>query len=163
MNVIIAGAILWPGPLDTKCYAGCMGFNWPDPISLTADLVTIVGLPTLIWSTTRLWLDFRKERAAGIARRAEEERRQIVSVGCLQFSDERAGINLVPLEKVNAIPRPGDLVFLPGETQDGKNYGGGEYEVERVSFTFLEAPEIDQPCPAVPSKVIAHVRKRVRK
>jgi hypothetical protein len=137
-----------------------MGFNWPDPISLTADVVTIVGLPTLIISTIRLLLDFRNERAAAVARRAEEERRQIVSVGCLQFSDERAGINLVPLEKVNAIPRPGDLVFLPGETQDGKNYGGGEYEVERVSFTFLEAPEIDQPSPAVPSKVIAHVRKK---
>ncbi len=138
-----------------------MGFSWPDPISLLADAITIVGLPTLVWSTLRLWFDLRRERAAAVERRAEAERREIVSVGCLQFSDEQAAINLVPLERVPALPRPGDLVFLPGETRDGKNWGGGEYEVERLSFTFLEAPEIDQPCPAVPSKVIAHVRRRV--
>jgi hypothetical protein len=136
--------------------------TWPDPLSLAADVITIIGLPTLAWSTLRLWCEFKKERAEAIERRAEEERREIVSVGCLEFSDERAAINLVPLEKVTAFPRPGDIVFLPGETREGRNWGGGTYEVERVSFSFLEAPEIDQPCPAVPSKVIAHVRKRVR-
>jgi len=135
---------------------------WPDSISLVADAITIIGLPALVWSTLRLWSEFRKDRAESIERRAEEERRETVSVGCLEFSDGRAGINLVPLEKVAAFPRPGDIVFLPGETREGRNWGGATYEVERISFSFLEAPEIDQPCPAVPSKVIAHVRKRVR-
>jgi hypothetical protein len=141
-----------------------MKFMWPDPISIVADAVTIVGLPTLAWSTFRLWSDFRKEKAEAVLRRAEEERREIVSVGCLQFvdEDEGVGINVIPFERVAAFPRPGDVVFLPGETREGKNYGGGVYEVERVSASFLEAPEIDQPCPAVSSKVIAHVRKRVR-
>lgn len=139
-----------------------MSFNWPDPISLAADVITIIGLPTLTWSTVRLLSDLRKERAEATERRAEVERREIVSVGCLEFSDGRTGINLVPLEKVAAFPRPGDIVFLPGETHEGRNRGGGTYEVERVSFSFFEAPEIGQPCPAVPSKVIAHVRERVR-
>jgi hypothetical protein len=140
-----------------------MPFQWQDAINLVADVVTIVGLPTLIWSTCRLWHDLRKERAEAVLRRAEEERRQIVSVGCLEFCDADAAINLVPLERIAAVPRPGDFVSLPGETADGKNYGRGEYEVERIAFTFFEAPEIEQPCPAVPSKVVVYVRKRPRK
>jgi hypothetical protein len=140
-----------------------MPFQWPDPISLIADAVTIVGLPTLAFSTWRLWKDFRKEKADAEARRADEERQQIVSVGCLQFSENDVGINLVPLEKVVAIPRPGDFVFLPGETHDGKNVGGGVYVVKNLHFSFLEAPEIEQPCPAVPSKIIVHVNRHVRK
>jgi hypothetical protein len=139
-----------------------MSFQWPDPISLVADAVTIVGLPALVWSTWKLWGEFQAEKRAAVLHRAEEERRQTVSVGCLQFSEGRTGINLVPLEEISVFPRPGDFVFLPGETREGRNWGSGEYEVERVSFTFLEAPEIDQPCPAVPSKVIAHVRRRER-
>jgi hypothetical protein len=58
-------------------------------------------------------------------------------------------------------PKPGGIVFLPGETHKGKNYGGGEYEVEKVAFTFHEARGIDQPCPVVPSNVVAYVRKRL--
>jgi len=139
-----------------------MAFTWPDPISLAADVVTIIGLPTLVWSTLRLLSDAKKERATADERRAEEERREIVSVGCLEFSEGRTVINFVPLEKVGAFPRPGDVVYLPGETREGQNYGRGAYEVERLSFTFLEAPEIDQPCPAVPSKVIVHVKERAR-
>jgi hypothetical protein len=139
-----------------------MNFQWPDPISFVADAATIVGLPTLAWSTLRLWSDFRKEKAETAQRRVEEERRETVSVGCLEFLDEddRVGINLIPFERVAAFPRPGDVVFLPGETRDGKNYGGGYFEVVKVSLTFLEASEIDEPCPAVSSKVIAHVRRR---
>jgi len=139
-----------------------MAFQWPDPISLVADAVTIVGLPTLVWSTLRLLSDFKKERAQAFLQRAEEERRETVSVGCLEFSIGRTAINLVPLDKITVFPRPGDIVFLPGERDGVRNLGSGSYEVEKVSFTFLEAPEIDQPCPAVPSKVIAQVKRLVR-
>jgi hypothetical protein len=126
-----------------------MVFTWPDPISLVADIVTIIGIPVLVVTTDRLYREYSKSRAV-----------KHVSQDCLEFNENKTGINLVPLERVAAFPRPGDIVFLPGETHEGKNYGGGEYEVEKVAFTFNEAPEIDQPSPAVPSKVVAYVRKR---
>jgi hypothetical protein len=119
-----------------------------------ADVVAILGIPVLAWTTVQLAGEIQRERA---------ERKVIKSVsqGCLEFCDcnHKVGVNLVPLEKMGAFPRPGDRVLLPGETDEGKNYGGGEYEVERIAFIFSEAPEVDQPCPAVPSKVIAYVRK----
>lgn len=126
-----------------------------DWFSLVADVVSFIGIPALAITTWKFYQEYRKDVT---------ERKAIkgVSQDCLEFSTEKLGINLVPLEKVAAFPRPGDTVFLPGETRAGENRGGGVYEVERVSFTFLEAPEIDQACPAVPSKVIAHVRKKVR-
>lgn len=126
-----------------------MLFALPDPISLVADIVTIIGIPVLAVTTGKLYQEYSKSREI-----------KNVSQDCLEFNEKGTGINLVPLERVAAFPRPGDIVFLPGETHEGKNYGGGEYEVERVAFTFNEAPEIDQPCPAVPSKVVASVRKR---
>jgi hypothetical protein len=139
-----------------------MNFTWPDPVSLVSDVVTIVGLPTLMWSTVRLVKEARKERADAAERLHEERRKETISVGCLEFLDGRTGVNVVPLDKVRGLPRPGDIVSLPGETRTGRNSGEGEYEVERLTFTFLEAPEIDQPCPAIPSRVIAHVRRLAR-
>lgn len=131
-----------------------MTFTWPDPISLLADIVTFVGIPALVVTTWKIYREFQKERA-------EREALKIVSEGCLEFYDsqQKVGINLVPLEKITALPRPGDRVFLPGEMHNGIQYGVGEYEVESISFIFHEAPDIDQPCPALPSKVIASVRK----
>ncbi len=119
--------------------------------SFAADIVTMIGIVGL-WITARqLYRAYKKSREV-----------KAVSQDCLEFSERRTGINLVPLEKIAAFPRPSDIVYLPGETREGTNYGRGEYEVERVAFTFHEAPEIDQPCPAVPSKVIAYVRRRAR-
>lgn len=132
-----------------------MTFMWPDPISLVTDVVTFIGVPTLGVTTWRFYQEYRKEQA-------ERTVIKSVSQGCLEFYDyqERVVINLVELDRVAASPRPGDLVMLPGETREGANRGGGDYEVERVIFTFLEEPEIDQPCSAIPSKVIAYVRRR---
>ena len=127
-----------------------MVFMWLDPISFVADVVAIIGIPVLGVATWKLYRAYVKGRET-----------KNVSQVCLEFSEKGIGINLVPLERVAAFPRPGDIVLLPGETFEGKNYGGGEYEVERVAFSFHEAREINLPCPAIPSKVIASVRKRV--
>lgn len=130
-----------------------MSFPLPDPISLIADIIAIVGIPTLAVSTRNLYRDAKKAREP-----------QSVSHGCLEFGHadgHRTGINLVPLTEVTAIPRPGDTVLLPGEYVDHKNYGGGIYKVESVFFSYLPADpkEVDQPCPALPSKISVNVRK----
>lgn len=129
-----------------------MSFAWPDPISFVADLIAIVGIPTLYVSTKTLYKDVKGAREP-----------QAVSHGCLEFADadRRVGINLVPLKEVTAIPRAGDLVLLPGETRGMENRGAGLYRVLSVEFTYLEdyQGEVDQPCGALPAKIIANVRK----
>lgn len=130
-----------------------MSFTWPDPISFIADVIAILGIPTLVVSTIALYREAKKAREP-----------QTVSFGCLEFYDVemRCGVNLVPLEKITTIPRVGDRVYLPGETHDSKVYGRGYYEVLRVEFCYTEAPEVDQPCPALPAKTIVHVQEARR-
>jgi len=72
-----------------------MAFTWPDPISLAADAVTFVGIPTLAWSTWKLWQDRKRDRAEETARRIDATHQEIVSQGCVDFEDtrERAAIN----------------------------------------------------------------------
>jgi hypothetical protein len=127
-----------------------MSFTWPDPISFIADIVAIFGIPTLAVSIIQLYRQAKKAREP-----------QTVSFGCLEFVDveQEVGVNLVPLEKITTIPRVGDQVYLPGETHDSKPYGRGYYEVRKVVFGYSEAPEIDQPCPALPAKIVVHVRE----
>jgi len=114
-------------------------------------MVAIVGIPTLAYSTRHLYKDLKKAREP-----------QSVSHGCLEFgrADNKTGINLVPLTEVTAIPRVGDTVLLPGEYVDHKNYGGGAYKVESVVFSYLPADpnEVNQPCPALPSKITINVQ-----
>ena len=127
-----------------------MTFQWPDPISLVADIIAIVGIPTLAVSTTKLYKDAKKAREP-----------QSVGHGCLEFGhcDYECGINLVPLTEATAIPRVGDTVFLPGETGGNENLGRGLYKVEDITFRYREAPEeVDHPCPALPSRIVVQVR-----
>lgn len=118
-------------------------------VGRVADVLSILGIPTLAAATWSLWKDERKRRAT-----------ESVSLGCIEFSDRTSVINLVPFGAMIVPPRVGDLVSLPGETREGVNYGGGEYEVEQVSVLFREAADIAQPCPAIPIKLIARVKKR---
>jgi hypothetical protein len=168
-SLSVAGLLFWT-PHAAASTGGLppssvIAFTWPDPISLAADVITIVGLPLLVVGAIKLFRDLRKDRVEEIRQKIEASHREIVSQGCVEFYDTGSGaaINLVPFETRASLPRPGDFVMLPGETHDGQSFGAGEYEVEKVSFSFQEAPEItDQPCPAVPSKIIVYVHRRAR-
>jgi hypothetical protein len=147
---------------------------WPDPISLVANVFTLLGVPTLTWSTWRLWRDFEKEKRAETQRRAEKAQRKFETEfhvnwyrEAIEFYEPHQShgpINVVPFEKAGALPRPGDTVYLPGETRTRPpEYAALEYEVEKVEFVFEETPKIiDQPCPAILSKILVAV-KRERK
>jgi hypothetical protein len=128
-----------------------MALRW---LNLIAEIVTIIGVPVLVVSMFKLYREYQRDRAG---------RRTIQGVreDCVEFYDrqENVVVNLIPSEMIRVLPRPGDFVFLPGETREGVNLAAAEYEVEKVSFDFREAPEVDQPCPAAPAKVVAYVRR----
>ncbi len=127
-----------------------MSFQLPDPISCFADFVTIFSIWIVYFQTRQAWKELKKARAP-----------LSVGHGCLEFGhfDYECAINLVPLTEATAIPRVGDTIFLPGETRGEKNLGRGLYKVEDVIFRYREAPdEVDQPCPALPSRIVVRVR-----
>jgi hypothetical protein len=128
-----------------------MTLRW---LNLIAEIVTIIGVPVLVVSMFKLYREYQRDRAGrGTIKGVSED--------CLEFYDrqENVAVNLIPLETIRVLPRPGDFVFLPGETRDGVNHNAAEYEVEKVTFDFREAPEVDQPCPAIPAKVVVYVRR----
>ena len=82
--------------------------TWLDIFGLLADIITIIGVPVLAWTTWKLYQQYREWREIGDDRE-----------DCLEFNEQETGINFVPLNKIVAFPRPGDIVFLPGETVGG--------------------------------------------
>lgn len=129
-----------------------MSFSWPDPISLFADVVTIVGIPTLAVSTLKLFQ---------YAKKAEELK--VVGEDCLNFYDvtKGRGINLVPFKNVTAIPRAGDIVSLPGETNEKRKYRGGRYEVVDVEFDYREDDKSHLPVAATPLTIRINVKSLI--
>lgn len=129
-----------------------MNFQWGmATISFVADVIAIVGIPALAVSTAKLYKDAKKAREP-----------QSVGHECLGFFDLdlEVGINLVPLASTPAIPRPGDIVSLPGEFHGNENPGAGTYKVESVHFIFCPAPrEVDEPTPALFSRITINVRQ----
>ena len=129
-----------------------MYFAWPDPVSLIADIVTIIGVPVLAVSTWKLYRTVREARKP-----------KGVGEDCINFYDvaARCGINLVPIRNITAIPRTGDVVSLPGETDDERNDGGGRYEVVGVEFYYREDREPDRPTAATPLAIHINVKRLV--
>lgn len=62
-------------------------------------------------------------------------------------------------KQLTVIPRAGDNVYLPGETEGEKNYGGGKYEVIRVDFHYREDSEAHPFIPATMAAIEIMVRK----
>ncbi|MHB1021002.1 MAG: hypothetical protein ACYC46_12545 [Acidobacteriaceae bacterium] len=138
-----------------------MSFQWPDPISLVADVITFVGFPTLVVSTIQLYKEVGREREEARKEREEARRARGVSEDCVTFFDveSKCAINSVPFKKTGAIPRVGDNVYLPGERDGDRSYGDGKYRVLEINFHYREDREAHPFIPASASAIEIHVRK----
>ena len=69
----------------------------------------IVGLPTLAATYYQAWKTRQESR--------EARQGLLYSENCLDFIlEDGTSINLVPLETLHSLPKPGDIVLLPGNT-----------------------------------------------
>jgi hypothetical protein len=127
-----------------------MCLTWPDPVSFLADIVTILGVPLLFVANRALYREVKKAH-------------QLKGVGedCLIFHDVngKCAINLAPYGNSAVVPGKGDVVTLPGETSEAKNYGGGRYEVVSVEFHYRQDRKSDRPCPATLITIEVNVKK----
>lgn len=90
----------------------------------------VVGLPFLIAAYYQTW---RTRQEARLVREGMVHNRH-----CLEFvAEDGICVNLVPLETLHSLPKPGDVVLLPG---DGIGTGGGidpgAYRIDRVEHIY---------------------------
>jgi hypothetical protein len=82
---------------------------------LTSLIGFVIGLPTAAATYYQAWKT-RKEAAqarAGLS----------YSKNCLEFVlEDGSSVNLVPLDSLQTMPQPGEIVLLPGS---GLDFGGG--------------------------------------
>jgi hypothetical protein len=99
------------------------------------------------------------------ALRARQELRRvretvIHSENCLEFVDpDGTRVNLIPLETLRALPRPGDVVFLPGDGVGGDQaICTGAWRVERVEHIYTRVQRKGaRPNEARLTQAVAHV------
>jgi hypothetical protein len=62
-----------------------------------------------------------------------------VTEDCLVFYDTRhkVGVNVIPLDKIDFLPRVGEELYLPG--MDGK--GQGTYKIDAIRHCYTSAPD----------------------
>jgi hypothetical protein len=90
----------------------------------------IIGMPAMIAAWYQSW------KARQEARQAREG--ALYSLNCLEFVvDDGTCINLVPLETLHTLPKPGDIVLLPGDGGGiGESMLPGAYRVDRIEHMY---------------------------
>ncbi len=92
-------------------------------------LAFLVALPI----TAATW--YQALRARQEIRRSREA--DIDSANCLEFlTADGACVNLIPLDTLRTLPRPGDIVFLPGDGVHTDALHTGAWRVERVEHIY---------------------------
>ena len=121
-------------------------------ISTAATIVGVVlGMPTAFGAYYQAW-------------KARQEARQardgfIFSANCLEFvSGEGTSINLVTLESLHTLPKPGDLVLLPAGGIDDTSATPGAFRVDRIEHIYSRVEgKGSRPKQARLVKAVAHV------
>jgi hypothetical protein len=90
----------------------------------------IIGLPAMVGAYYQSW-KARKE-----ARQAREG--AFYTADCLEFVvDDGTCINLVPLQTLHSLPKPGDIVLLPGDgTFEEEDLAPGAYRIDRIEHVY---------------------------
>lgn len=134
--------------------------QWVDPLHFTAMqwnaylgiLCSLVILPTVGATYYQAWKARQEARDArdGILHAKD----------CLEFVvADGSCINLVPLETLHTLPKPGDIVLLPGAGVGGEgDFAPGAYRVERIEYIYTPAElKAPQPREARLTKAVALV------
>ena len=128
------------------------------PISSISPITSIIsfvlGMPTAIGIYYQAW---KARKEALLARQG-----YLFSANCLEFVLQNGDtVNVVPLESLHSLPKPGDLVLLPSS---GFEFNGasepmpGAYRVDRVEHIFARVDVRGaRPKQARLIKAVAHV------
>lgn len=124
------------------------------PISTLSYVANVVGFLIGLPITAATW--YQALRARQEVRRSREL--VIHSENCLEFvSGEGNCVNLIPLETLRTLPRPGDVVLLPGDGVDNGKIRTGAYRVERVEHIYTRTDKTNRPQEARLTQAVAHV------
>jgi hypothetical protein len=118
----------------------------------TSIIGFIIGLPTVLAAYYQSW------KAREEARLAREG--ALHSMNCLEFVDgEGTCVNLVPLETLHSLPKPGDIVLLPGDGISGNgNMHPAAYRIERIEHIYTRPDQkMKRPREARLTKAVAQV------
>jgi hypothetical protein len=117
----------------------------------TSLISFIIGLPTAI---ATYYQAFKMRQEARAAREGT-----LQSMNCLEFViADGTCINLVPLETLHSLPKPGEIVLLPGDgVGNGGTFHPGAYRIDRVEHIYTRPDfRIKRPREARLTKTVAH-------
>ena len=113
----------------------------------------VIGLPTMIAAYYQSW------KARQEARLARES--ALYSMNCLEFVvEDGTCINLVPLETLHSLPKPGDVVLLPGGdgTDEEESLAPAAYRIDRIEHIYTRPSEkAKRPREARLTKAVAQI------
>lgn len=127
-----------------------------DTAGLISRYASIVGFAVALPLTLAAYYQsFKARQEARLAREGAPH-----SLNCLEFiSNDGSCINLVPLESLHSLPKPGDVVMLPGHgISDDGEFLPGAYLVESVEHIYANVDSKDSlPLEARLTKAVAKV------
>jgi hypothetical protein len=140
-------------PLVSKIFAGFMQGGLLSQLSYISNILAfLVVLPTMVATY------YQAYKARQEAKREREGR--LDSAHCLEFvSGDGTCINLVPLETLHSMPKPGDVVMLPAHGVCGSGeFLPGAYLVESIEHFYSHVDcEGCRPTEARLTKTVAQV------
>jgi hypothetical protein len=118
----------------------------------TSLLGFIIGFPTMVAAYYQSWKARQEMRLAreGV----------LHSLNCLEFvCADGTCVNLVPLETLHSLPKPGDVVLLPGDGIGAESVlPPGAYRIDRVEHIYTTpAWKTKRPREARLTKAVAQV------